>query len=616
LASRIVGEDNESTMRTYFLSMDKSSPLSLGCSVTFNSWNFYYDTYPDLLVLLKSEQYLLIIDGIITKNTKTIDFDELVAKVESGMYLGSEYNGQFNIILVKKESILILTDLININKIYYTINRGFLELSNNLNLFNCLSIERRGDKQNYLDYIGLFQLLTSPYTNLFERTPLLGIKCVLNGIYLHYSNDNLEFKILDKDYTTLGKNKPITEEIQKKLVENIELYTNFYNKFILPVSGGVDSRITLYSALAIKDKNQIIAFTHGEEDDIEVGIAKKVTKKLCIPHFRMSIRGLYPGLNDISNILSTGLNLLLGKWIPVIEYLNSYKVDSKSLILIGDVLDLLRAKNIKSIRSRKNRILLQLGLKKIKPNHYSVKQAIEKINNSYIVSLNQTTELYSKLSKLSGIQSEDLIKFSLEDIENTHFHIMSLYNPEDGYQYEEVFNLFVWGRGSMGNQSRLINQNIPCYVISANRNYVKYVLNISQFLRFEDKLVHKILKNSKLAKFPTNQIPFLPYSSPLFLKYVFWATRSYLDQLIMKVAKKYKWNKNRLIKTENWQTIYFDSMNKSNYESYFIGVEEYFDYPIALYRRRADGTRRALSEIDLTATIVPAYLVRTSLSNI
>jgi hypothetical protein len=603
-------------MRTYFLSKDKSSPLSLGCSVSFNGWQFYYNTYPDLQVLLKPEQYLLIIDGIITKNTKIIDCDELVTQIDSGMYLGSDYNGQFNIILLKKESIHILTDLININKIYYTIQRGFLELSNNLNLFNSISIERNVDNQNHLDYIGLFQLLTSPYTNLFERTPLLGIKCVLNGICLQFSSDKLEFKILDRDYTTLGKNKPITKEIQNKLTENIELYTNFYSKFILPVSGGVDSRISLYSALAIKDRFQITAFTHGEEDDIEVKIAKKVTNELCIPHFRMSIRGLYPGLNKLSNILSTGLNLLLGKWIPVIEYLVGNKIDSKSIILIGDVLDLLRAKNIKSIRSRKNRVLLQLGLIKIQPNNYSVKQAIEKINNSFIVSLNQTIKLYPKLLKLSGIQSEDLTKFSLQDIENTHFHIMSLYNPEDGYQYEEVFNLFVWGRGSMGNQARLINQNIPCYVISANRNYVKYVLNVSQFLRFEDILVHKILKTSKLAKFPTNQIPFLPYSSPLFLKYVIWASRSYLDQLIMKAARKYKWNKNRLIKTENWQTIYFDSMNKSNFESYFIGVEEYFDYPIALYRGRADGTSRALSEIDLTATIVPAYLVRTCLSNI
>ena len=109
--------------------------MSLACFISFNGWHFYYNTYPDLLVLLKPEQYLLIIDGVITKNTKTIDYDELVTKIELGMYLGSEYNGQFNIILLKKESIHILTDLININKIYYTIQRGFLELSNNLNLF-------------------------------------------------------------------------------------------------------------------------------------------------------------------------------------------------------------------------------------------------------------------------------------------------------------------------------------------------------------------------------------------------------------------------------------------------------------------------------------------------
>jgi hypothetical protein len=103
---------------------------------------------------------------------------------------------------------------------------------------------------------------------------------------------------------------------------------------------------------------------------------------------------------------------------------------------------------------------------------------------------------------------------------------------------------------------------------------------VDQTERFEDKLVHRLLKKSKLSNVPTSQIPILPYRFPLFLKYPVWAIRSQMDQYYMKLARKYDFSRNRLFKMQNWQTIYADSQNAKNYHSYFQDLESLMTYPL------------------------------------
>ena len=162
----------------------------------------------------------------------------------------------------------------------------------------------------------------------------------------------------------------------------------------------------------------------------------------------------------------------------------------------------------------------------------------------------------------------------------------------------------------MGNQARFINQYFPCYVAHANRQFIKKIVCVDQTERFEDKLVHRLLKKSKFSKFATSQIPILPYRFPLFFKYPVWAIRSLMDQYYMKLARKYGFSRNRLFKMQNWQTIYADSQNAHNYHSYFEGLERLMSYPLNYYDNRASGKSRALSEIDLTNAAQIAMILK------
>jgi hypothetical protein len=175
--------------------------------------------------------------------------------------------------------------------------------------------------------------------------------------------------------------------------------------------------------------------------------------------------------------------------------------------------------------------------------------------------------------------------------------------------FEEGFNLLVWGRGTMGNQARILNQYFSTYVTSCNRSYLKYILSYSFNLRFEDKLVHKILLKSKIASIPTTQIPIIPFNFPLIFKYTFWALRSALDQISMKFASRFDLNRNRLFQTQNWSKIYSDKDNKDNFNQYLKNFKDEFNYPLTYYNNRASGKSRPLSEIDLTSPAQVAILI-------
>lgn len=579
-------------------------------TVTFNEWSFYFNPSPDLVVVSEECEYLLIIEGLIlNKDSMTSDYKSLVNKILLNKYLSDDYDGQFNIILIKDDSVYVITDLININKLYYSTLGGFPELSNNLELLT-LEVHNKIEKDaDFIDYIGFFELLSSYHSSLNVRTPIKGISCFLNGVMMKYNANKNSFEIIDFDQTDLGVISVINiDDAKSVMFKNAGVFTKYFNEISLPISGGVDTRITLFSILPYRENCRITTFTHGEKYDIEYVLANELANKLNLPHSRISIRNLYPKIEKLNEILSSGLNLLVGKWLPVIQFLNSTPKTNR-VIIIGDILDLLRAKNIKSLRSRKQRILLQLGLKKIDLN-YSVDRAYNYYKSKLKSDIHILLKRYDSILSHFHLDKSELTDCILKDFDDTNNHIISIFRPTNGYQYEEVLNLFMWGRGSMGSQSRLINQLFPCYVVSANRRNVKFWLSVSALERFEDKLVHKILKTSQLSTLPTNQIPFIPYNWPLAIKYLLWAFRSMLDQYYMKFARRYGWSKNRLFRTENWQKVYQDPENTRNFHEYFKGVEFFFAYPISLYKRRSEGTARSLSEIDLTSTIIPAYLLK------
>jgi hypothetical protein len=577
-----------------------NSSLSLyDNTVQYNDWTVNYNESLDLKIEYFDDALLVVYGLLIFKNSQFSPLD-LKEAILAGKYLDDDYDGQFTIILINKDELYVVTDLINVNKVYYKLDNGNIFISDNLSFFTQIS-------NLELDVNGFFQLLTGNYCSLNFRSPLENVRYFPSGViaYLNIFSNKLE--ILDYDYSHLQRKNVNLEELKTYLKLNSEVYAIYFSNLLLPISGGVDSRITLYSFNEITQM-AITTMTHGEPNDIEVRLANKLANFLDLKNINISLKSLYPNIYDLNRFLSLGFNLLIGKWLPILEYFKNNPLKNNPIIILGDVFDLLRAKNIKTIRTRKNRILYQLGLFKIDKTKYNLEQAKEIIIEKHKVKCLETISNYNLLFSTFNTSLDDFLKVEIEDINILFDHLITIFNPVNGYELEELFYIHTWGKESMGNQSRILNQINPSYIISGNRKYFKYCLNISFENRLEDVLVHQILRKSKLSNFPTSQIPFVPYKFPIFVKYFLWGMRSFIDQKYMKIAGRIKMKKNRLIETENWQQLYSDELNSENFKSYFKNCETEFQYIINYYEQRANGISHPISDIDLTAAIVPAYL--------
>ncbi len=520
-------------------------------------------------------------------------------------------NGQYTIFDINENGIRIATDFININRFAYYQDPLFgILISNNLNdILEILKFNNIGDnKFGLIDPIALIEQLGYQYSTLGIRTLIKGVSYIQNGCITEIGSSGA--RIIAVDSIEREGLEFSDSEFQELLKTNAELFSKKFPDTCFPISGGVDSRITLHSFASSLNKNNCTIITHGEIDDVEVLIGAKLAQVVGVEHKSISIQYLYPDSEKAQLILRKGWNWVLGKWAPIIDHIINSGLKKDTLFIFGDTLDLLRAKNLKSIRSRKKRILIQLGLVHLNPANISIDDIrtyyASKVNNELKNTFNNYEPLLQKLEfNFSSLKNE-----IEKDLMITMNHVERLFSPTNGYEFEEGLNLVVWGRGTMGNQARYINQYYPCYVAHANRQFIKKIVCVDQTARFEDNLVHRLLKKSKLSNIATSQIPVLPYRFPLFVKYPIWAIRSFMDQYYMKLARKYGFKRNRLFKMQNWQNIYADPHNSKNFHSYFEGMEELLSYPLKYYDNRASGKSRALSEIDLTNAAQVALILK------
>lgn len=586
------------------------SNFSIGLEETFDHHSIiggYTIAYNKGITFSRDGEDFFLLDGFVydlSKKQRLSDKD-LFVLLRNRTKWPDQITGQFAIIYCTKDkpqTLRLISDFVGMRHVYYGEIDQNLYVSNNFTRFHCI-------EKIEIDAIGLLQKLTPPfYSTLYERSLFRDIFRLLPATHLELSFGKREFISYDL-LENIGSKKTDIASIQSLLKENGEIYNQVFDQLVLPISGGVDSRITLFSIIEKQQDHKYLSLTYGEPNFIDNKIASKIAKTFSIPHTNISINNIYPDKKVVQDYYLKGGNILLNIWVPVVEFLKT-ELQSNSDntgIILGDILDLLRAKNVKSIRSRRKRILYQLRLLNAEKSPESSKNhVLSKLQRQ----LSQTYKNYTELTDNLVLSKSELLETSRKDVVNMLNHIDHLIPQNDcGYAYEEVFNIFNWGSNTMGNQMRVLNQYFPAFVLSANRHFIKTVLKIKWEYRFEDVLTHRILKKSKLSNFPTTQIPFLKYRRFLFLKYTLWATRSFIDQNLMKISSKFKWKRNRSIDTINWQLVYSNPGNSRHYETYFSKHPNLFSYPLKYYKNRATGKSRPLSEIDLTAAIVPSFVL-------
>lgn len=566
---------------------------------TFTFENFFIKSDSEFDDIYITEDEFILIEGFIFD----LNLDSKLSPKEA-LNLVKKYRatntvfpenitGQYNIVYLSDHKIDIINDFVGMKALYYHFGE-MIYISNNIYSLKEFDFE--------IDSIGLFQsMLPGLYIPLNCRSLLQNVSSLRNGEYIQYD-------IFTKNTTICidsmnMQNKSISgkgvEDMVELLQKNGTIYNKLFKKKVLPISAGVDTRITLSSFTNLDDSFSLISY--GEKDYIDNKIAKQLANFIGIPHKNVSFKNhLFPTNLQFNNIIKNGGDYFVSSWFSILNELNNSDKHRGSVVLIGDVLDTLRAKNVKFLRGRKDRIKYQLKSfigKEIKLPPLNIELYSLNQKTIYKSRINELYEAFPDVLDRLSFDKETFIKETEIDLDLFIEYTVKKFQPKNQANLEEAFYVCTWGAKTMAKQINVFKGAYQNYVLMASRHVVKHNLNYSTLDRFEDKLTHKMLLNkgfNKYSHFPTSQIPFVAYSKNIYIKYIFWAFRSFFDQISIKFGK------GRLVKHIEWAQYYKNPENKVLLENLLSEVsDELKKMPLGVFDNRASGKSWPLSEVDI-----------------
>lgn len=302
----------------------------------------YTIAYNKGITFSKDEEDFLLLDGFVydLSNKQQISDKDLFVLLKNQTKWPDQITGQFTIIHYTKDkpqTLKLVSDFVGMRHMYYGEIDGNLYVSNNFTRFHCI-------ERIEIDAVGLFQKLTPPfYSTLYERSLFKNVFRLLPATHLELSFGKRAFISYDI-LEDIGSKKADTALIQSLLKENGGIYNQTFDQIVLPISGGVDSRITLFSIINKQQDHKYTSLTYGEPKFIDNKIASKIAKTFSIPHTNISVNNIYPDKEVMKDYYFKGGNILLNIWVPVVEFLKTeLQSDTDNTgIILGDVLDLLR----------------------------------------------------------------------------------------------------------------------------------------------------------------------------------------------------------------------------------------------------------------------------------
>lgn len=525
--------------------------------------------------------------------------------------VSERYTGQYSIIFITEKNILIFNDFVGIGQVFYKLSENNIIVTDSEK--ELINLDLR------LDYTGICQSLVPPLNiSFFRRSNFDGINRMLSGEYVLYDRETTKRLCLCDAQEMVNKRikRRDKEKIIKDLVENSRIYQERYKKVILPISGGVDSRITLESLIPNLDSKKTKTLSYGNHDYIDNIIANKVSKKIGLQHQNIPFATqLFPSLSEVEKLINNGGEFYINSWFSVIKQLGKQgDLGNGSVVLIGDVLDLLRAKNIKSMRSRKKRIRVALRAffsKKREMNPIDLKLFIEEQMKTFSSRLDSILKEDPDLLERFGLNRSGFEKQTLSDLSNYISYVFEKVSPKFQENLEEGFFLFTWGSRTMAKQVNVFQGAADAYVLMASRHLVKAIIRYHPFDRFEDKLTHDLLRMQNfdcLSGLETSQIPFLSYRRNIYAKYLGWMFRSMADQVLIKLKGKGLVRRGRLFKHIEWPDYYREVRNEKQLYK-LLQDSPIKRAPLSIFNRRKVGESWPLSEVDINAFVHPSYLL-------
>ncbi|MCB9201615.1 MAG: hypothetical protein H6604_01015 [Flavobacteriales bacterium] len=289
----------------------------------------------------------------------------------------------------------------------------------------------------------------------------------------------------------------------------------------------------------------------------------------------------FPPCDILTDYVKKNESLNITSWLQILENTHQKK---DSMILLGDMCEVLPARNIKTFSSRKSRIKNFFKYNILRYYHDFTKtdvNSLEKWKNKKIIDLLKVYDK-DKIKKLKiNLPYDQIIKEITKDYDELFARIDS-HNIGFEELFGELLEWYTHARIPMGQQVLTCRSKFKavCPPMSLNilrissSIHPKYRMNY----RFFNALFHNIEELKKLNSIPTSQSPFVKRSYSSSLIFLSQGIRSNIDQFLIRRLMK---NKNpqmryRLLKSQNWVRVYQEPHVISTYKSYFSSLDNRF----------------------------------------
>jgi len=548
--------------------------------------------------LLLTEKDFLLVDGFVYnyKTGKNLhDFKDDINTLN--WPLSNDYTGMFASVLINKNHLIIVNDLLGILPLYYFQRPGEKELIIT-NSYLSLSIFPFTE----LDPVGVYQRRYSIQKITFgNRTIIKNLRRLLPGEFIEFINGEglvrkYDNTLYDAVLAPVKRIKDVALSYYKFLNNEYKTALSEYNHVTVGLSGGIDSRLMLS---CIPDGIMKELITYGSyEDEIEVRIAKALALKSPNSTFTFTEinNSHFPPEELVEDIIRKTEAYYINHWIPLYEMKKSG--NDRGNILIGDMCEAVPGKFVSTAMDRSNKI----------------KNIIK--GSVYTPSSAQHFDRWSKnmiSEELNALQNQKQLAFLLQDHKEildssredliTVIERVKAHNPPLTELYTELYKWFTYIRMLHAKQYLIHKNNLDIINPTLFFNNLRTISNIHPIYRVNYRLMDAIFKNFSRARrfgtLPVAQAPFIPYNSPRVLRLLLWGLRAKADRYLIRRKVRFHSQKMRyrLFKSLDWPKIYKqpdalsnlqkmvenDYVNAKSVVDTFSGRRSLHDWPLASF---------------------------------
>ncbi|MEO2064628.1 MAG: hypothetical protein ABGW97_16740 [Christiangramia sp.] len=528
-------------------------------------------------ILKTSKEFFSITDGYLKNFNKNLEdihgqTESALESIKNNWPPSENITGSFSSVIIDKlnDEVVVCNDAIGIYPLYVLKDGKKIYISNSIILLGIVSAAE-------FDKAGVFQRCVGPeYSNIGSRTILKNCKRLLPGEYSKYDHKGRKIKsvfdnTLFQDIKPLESCKNIHLDYWRLFKKEIDYCLSGTRDVNIALSGGLDSRIVLG---AIPDNKHIKCITYGDQENYETIIASRLASIKDADFQSFSNYELhFPPLNVLRSHVIANESVNLGSWLEVLE---NIKVDGREPLLLGDMTEVLNARNIKKYSSKKFREQNFLNYYLFKKKYHFTKSSEERFESWKESILIQHARWYNenRFSQFDFTINPEEIKEALYSDLDEVFERIRAHKLPFKELYDELFSWLSHSRIPMGKQILICNSKFKSYSPPMSLAVMRMASKIHPGLRLGGRLMDKMyseIEELRKLRIPTSQAPLIPQNYPNLLKYPMWGIRSKIDNyLINQMVKKKKVSgRYRLFKSMNWAAIYQNPEMEDHLRSYF-----------------------------------------------